>query len=237
MSDNLYKFPRLYVDAHLAGDVSLCDEHAHYLRHVLRRQDGESVRIFNGRDGEWLATLHFEGKRGVIAKMQKQVKPQPKRQRRVHLLFAPIKKDRLDALIDAAVQLDATDLHPIITERTEVRDIKQDKLQLHIIESAEQSERMDLPLLHPIEKLDKKLSVWKDVPIFAGLERGDAKFLNDALVPAGDAAALIGPVGGWTEAERHMLSTSVYSIPVSLGPNVLRCETAAATMLARLSRP
>jgi 16S rRNA (uracil1498-N3)-methyltransferase len=235
--DELYKLPRLYTDAELMRDIELCDEHAHYLRHVLRREDGETVRFFNGRDGEVLAVLAFNGKRGVTAKMQNQVKTQPVRKRRVHLLFPLIKKDRLDTLIECAVQLDATDLHPILTDRTEVRELKQDRMHMQIIEAAEQSERMDLPLLHPLQKLDKILAVWKDIPVFAGLERSDAQLLNDALVPDGDVAALIGPVGGWTDSERSYLNETPDVIPVSLGPNVLRCEIAAASLLTRLARP
>ncbi|MBU6235840.1 MAG: 16S rRNA (uracil(1498)-N(3))-methyltransferase, partial [Alphaproteobacteria bacterium] len=86
MNDDLYKFPRLYLSAPLnGGDIPLCDEHAHYIRNVLRKADGDCVRLFNGMDGEWLAQLFYEGKRGVIARTQKQVKQQPQRKRHVHL--------------------------------------------------------------------------------------------------------------------------------------------------------
>ncbi|MBU6235368.1 MAG: RNA methyltransferase, partial [Alphaproteobacteria bacterium] len=104
-----------------------------------------------------------------------------------------------------------------------------------VIEAAEQCERMDIPAIHPIQKLDKLLAGWQHGPIFAGLERSDAKILNDALVPDGDCAALVGPVGGWTDAEREILGSMKDVIPVSLGPNVLRSETAVAAMLARLA--
>jgi 16S rRNA (uracil1498-N3)-methyltransferase len=235
MSDDLYKYPRLYMDHPLApGDVTLCAQHAHYLRNVMRRADGETVRFFNGVDGEWRATLVFGGRRDVIARLEKQVKPQTPRTRRVHLFFAPLKKDRMDVLISAAVQLDATDLHPVITERTEVREIKDDKVKLQIIEAAEQCERMDLPVLHPVLPLDRALS-HPAVPVFAGLERSDAKPLRDALVPAGDCACLVGPVGGWTDREREYLNNSPNITPVTLGPNVLRSETAVAAMLTRLA--
>lgn len=234
MQDDLYKYPRLYVETDLSGDLPLSDAHAHYLRHVLRMEDGEMVRFFNGSDGEWIAKLEFQGKRDAVAKLLKQVKPQPKRTRRVHLFFAPLKKDRLEDLINAAVQLDVTDLHPIISDRTEVREIKDDKTNAHIIEAAEQCERLDLPTLHPIQKLDRVL-VNLNMPMFAGLERADVKPLRDALVPAGDCAALVGPVGGWTDTERTLLSDTPNVTPVSLGPNVLRSETAVAAFLTRLA--
>ena len=234
MNDALHKFPRLYVDAPLNGSaLPLAENHAHYLKNVLRMADGDIVRLFNGQDGEWIAKLDVVGKRDVVAHLAEQVKKQAVRTRRVHLLFAPIKKDRLDTLIEAAVQLDATDLHPILTDRTEVREVKEEKLKAQIIEAAEQSERLDLPTLHPLMAMDKALAAI-GVPVFAGLERSDAKILNDALVPEGDCAALVGPVGGWTERERDAFNETPGVIAVSLGSNVLRCEIAVAAMLSSL---
>ena len=236
--DDLYKFARLYTDVPLAQNASvhLPEAQAHYIRTVMRRAAGDQVRLFNGRDGEWLATLDFSGKRDVSAILQRQTKPQPARTRRLHLFFTPLKKDRMDALVEAAVQLDATDLHPVITDRTEVREVKIDKLEAHLIEASEQCERLDLPILHPLQKLDKALAS-ADIPVFAGLERSDAVLLRDTLVPVGDCAALVGPVGGWTDTERDMLSNSKNIKAVSLGTNVLRSETAVAVMLARLAAP
>ncbi len=239
MTGDLYKFPRLYVPDALGagGAVALAEGQAHYLKNVLRRENGDHVRLFNGRDGEWLCMLEHSGKRGVLAAPERCVKTQPVRKRRVHLLFTPLKKDRLDVLIEKAVELDATDLHPVITDRTEVREIKEEKMLAHIIEAAEQCERLDLSTLHPIQKMDKAIVGWQHGPIFAGLERSDAKFLSDALVPEGDCAALVGPVGGWTDGERAFLTSTKIVEAVSLGANVLRSETAVAVMLARLSKP
>ncbi|NBX66823.1 MAG: 16S rRNA (uracil(1498)-N(3))-methyltransferase [Proteobacteria bacterium] len=237
--DDLYKFPRLFVTDALAfgTSIALAEGQAHYLKNVLRRENGDHVRLFNGRDGEWLCMLELSGKKGVLAVTEKQTRPQPARRRRVHLLFAPLKKDRLDVLIEKAVELDATDLHPVLTDRTEVREIKEEKILAHIIEAAEQCERLDIPALHPIQKLDKTIAGWQRGPVFAGLERSDAKFLSDALVPTDDCAALVGPVGGWTDGEREFLSSMQNVQPVSLGTNILRSETAVAVMLARLSKP
>lgn len=230
MADDLYKYPRLYVNGPLTGgELPLASEQAHYLRNVMRREDGEQVRLFNGVDGEWLGALKFIGKRDTSVVLSRQVKPQPPRLRRVHLFFTPLKKDRMETLIECAVQLDATDLHPVITDRTEVREIKEDKLGAYIIEAAEQCERLDLPNLHPLQPLDRVT-----MNMFAGLERSDAKPLRDALVPAGDCACLVGPVGGWTDRERDLLNNSPNITPVTLGPNVLRSETAVAAMLTRL---
>lgn len=234
MTDGLYKFPRLYVDAPLDAALTLPDAQAHYLKNVLRARDGDSVRLFNGSGGEYLASIAFSGKHDVTATPQKQVRPQIPRTRRVHLFFAPIKKDRLDTLVDMAVQLDATDLHPVLTDRTEVREIKQDRLRAHIIEAAEQCERLDLPVLHPLTALDRALAV-AACPLFAGLERSDAKPFDDTLIPTGDCGCIVGPVGGWTDRERDALAATPRVMPVSLGPNVLRCETAVAAFLTRLA--
>ncbi len=235
MAEPLYKFPRLYVDAPLsAGEMPIASEHAHYLRTVLRRENGDYVRLFNGRDGEWLARLSCTGKRDATAILERRSRPQIQRARRVHLLFAPLKKDRLESLIECAVQLDVTDLHPVITERTEVREVKGDKWSAYIREAAEQCERLDLPVLHDALSLDRALT-HLSIPVFAGLERSDAKVLNDALVPAGDCAAIVGPAGGWTDRERATFADYANIIPVSLGPNILRSETAVAAFLTRLS--
>lgn len=237
MSEALYKFPRLYVAASLGpGDTAtLADTQAHYLKTVLRRNDGDHIRLFNGQDGEWLASLAFTGKRGVTAALIKQTRPQPPRNRRVHLLFSPLKKDRLDTLIEKAVELDATDLHPVITERTEVRALNEGRIHSQIIEAAEQCERLDLPELHAIEPMEKLLARWLGCPVFVGLERSDAKTLNDGIVPLGDCAALIGPAGGWSDKERESFSHMHGIVPVSLGANILRSETAAAVMLTRFA--
>lgn len=234
--DDLYRYPRLYVPCDLAGNTQfqLPEAQAHYLRHVLRLENSDMIRLFNGRDGEWTARLDLKGKHDASVSPEKFVKSQPVRTRRIHLFFPPLKKDRLDILIEKAVELDATDLHPVITERTEVRDIKTDRLEKQIIEAAEQCERLDIPTLHPIERLDKKLVTWTKMPIFLGMERSDAKPLCDELVPAGDVAALIGPAGGWTENERDLLQHGKTITAVTLGPNILRSETAAIVMLAHL---
>lgn len=234
MNDALYKFPRLYVDAPFAGDVTLADGQAHYLRHVLRKAEGDTVRLFNGRDGEWTGALQHVGKRDAAVRLAAQVRPQSPRARRVHLFFTPLKKDRLDALIECAVQLDATDLHPVVTERTDVRDVKSDRLLAQMIEAAEQCERLDLPVLHPVLNLDRALA-GLDYPVFAGLERSDAKPMADALVPAGDAGVLVGPPGGWTDRERDMLCETPGINAVTLGPNVLRSEVAVAAILTRFA--
>jgi 16S rRNA (uracil1498-N3)-methyltransferase len=238
MRSDLYKYPRLFVTGPLSlGDTRDLDvPQAHYLKNVLRRQTGDFVRLFNGQDGEFLCTLTI-GKHDATAKIEERVRVQKPRTRRVHLLFAPLKKDRLDVLIEKAVELDATDLHPVITDRTEVRDLNETRLQAQIIEAAEQCERMDIPALHPLRKLEKCLAAWpRAIPVLAGIERSDMPVISDKMIPVNDVACLIGPVGGWSDFERDLLNAATDTImPVSLGDNVLRSETAVAVLLSRLT--
>ena len=238
MRDDLYKFPRLFVITPLGvgDDVALDASQAHYLKNVLRKENGDVVRLFNGQDGEFLAVLTV-GKRDVNAKTVERVRAQKLRTRRVHLLFAPLKKDRMDVLIEKAVELDATDLHPVITDRTEVREINETRLLAQIVEAAEQCERLDIPVLHKLEKLDRKIAAWpKAVPVLGGIERSTAPVIGDQTIPINDAACLIGPAGGWSDFERDLLNAAGSTVvPVSLGDNVLRSETAAAVLLSRLT--
>lgn len=237
MTTDLHKYPRVYIEQPLEAHktIALMDAQAHYLKNVLRRQDGDRVRLFNGRDGEWLAALCASGRKDMQAMPEVQLRPQEVRRRRVHLLFTPLKKDRMDVLIEKAVELDATDLHPVLTARAEVRELKIERVQAQMIEAAEQCERLDIPTLHPVMTLERALSSLEGCPVFAGIERSDARTLEDGMVPLGDCAALVGPAGGWTEAERTGLSNSPAVTPVSLGANILRAETAALVLLARLA--
>ncbi|HRQ60019.1 MAG TPA: RsmE family RNA methyltransferase [Alphaproteobacteria bacterium] len=184
------------------------------------------MRLFNGRDGEFLANLEEIGKRGAGARVGACIRPQSQLLRRVHLIFAPIKKARLDILIEKAVELGATDLHPVMTARTENRKANPDKLELQMIEALEQCERLHKPALHAAQTLPALLKNWKDSPIMACVERAEAAPLAKAL-PQGDIALLIGPEGGFTPDEIAAISASPACTPVSLGEAVLRAETAA----------
>jgi 16S rRNA (uracil1498-N3)-methyltransferase len=237
MSDDFYKTPRLFTPAPLAGGaaVPLPPEAAHYLLGVLRRADGDPVRVFNGRDGEYLARLGVSGKRNATLAMQDILRPQPPLAPRLHLLFPPLKKDRLDFLIEKAVELGATDLHPVITERTEVRAVNEGRLHAQCIEAAEQCERLTIPALHPIIRLENALAAWPaEIPVITGLERGDCPDIHTLARPQAHVAALIGPAGGWSDFERDLLGASPAVVPVSLGANILRAETAALVLLASL---
>ncbi len=229
-----YKHPRLHVDQSLGAgrDIVLDAGQSHYLHTVLRKNTGDMVRLFNDRDGEWLSVLHECGKKSVTAACTEQTRTPQGKIPPVHLLFPPLAKDRLDFLIEKAVELGATDLHPVITARTEIRKINEARIRTQMIEAAEQCERLDIPALHPIDTLGAVLARWKsDMPIYAALERSDAQ---DFRPGPGECALLIGPPGGFTEDEKHMLGDLPFIRPVTLGPRILRSETAALAALGRL---
>lgn len=240
MSEDFFKLPRLFIEAPLGegDDLTLSADQAHYFKTVLRRQDGDQIRLFNGRDGEWLCALRDLGKKEGWAVVLRQIKPQPQNPPRVHLFFAPIKKSRLDWLIEKAVELGATDLHPVMTQNTEIRDVNDKRLTQQIFEAAEQCERLDRPMLHPVIKVQAITGhLPPGVTFFACLERGETQALNRLLqdVPLNrDVAVLIGPEGGFTAAEASWIMDQDGWQAASLGPRILRCETAVCVALTAI---
>ncbi|MGZ9109209.1 MAG: 16S rRNA (uracil(1498)-N(3))-methyltransferase [Micavibrio sp.] len=236
--DDFFKLPRLYVDAPLSAgvDITLSADQAHYFKTVLRRQDGDQVRLFNGRDGEWLCALTSLGKKDGLARPERQIKAQPTKSPGIHLYFAPIKKARMDWLVEKAIELGATDLHPVITQNTEVRDVNAKRLQQQMFEAAEQCERLDLPALHDLIKLqDLPNHLSPGAKLFACLERGETlsiETLLDALPGDKAIAILIGPEGGFTASEADWIGRQKDWSAASLGPRILRCETAVCVALS-----
>lgn len=227
---SLHTAPRLYIDIPLCANtqIALPDAQAHYIRNVMRKKEGAPIRAFNTRDGEFETTLAFIGKRDIALNITQQIRAPQNNARRIHLITPVLKKDRMDILVEKSVELGVTDIHPAIFERSDIRDIKSERLTAQIIEAAEQSERLSIPDLHPIQKLQ---NLNFSCPIFAALERSEAKPFDNTQ---GDLAILIGPAGGFTDNEREWLNDSPNITPVTLGENILRAETAAIAMLARL---
>lgn len=232
-----YKLSRVYVDAPLSeGAEHIVSESIHhYLKNVMRLEAGAQLRVFNGRDGEFLGIISEIDKKRCVLKFQKLLKTQPSAERKVHLLFAPIKKERMEWLIEKSVELGVTDLHPVLTQNTDIRKLNDEKMAAQIIEAAEQCERMTIPTLHRCEDLWKVLGGWVcETPILAAIERvEEAKPLSSAI-PAGDVAFLIGPAGGFTAEEKEKMMKMREITPISLGETILRAETAAIAALSRL---
>jgi len=232
---DLYKIPRLYTEQDLKQDqtVSLTTEQAHYLNTVLRLSADHPLRLFNGRDGEWLTHITtLERKSGALTPIR-QTREQTAKKKPTRLLFAPIKKTRLNMLIEKAVELGVDELHPVITERTENRKLNIERIETQIKEAAEQCERLEIPTLHTPKPLKGKLGEWSgQTPLYWASERDQSaphlsyqKNISDFL---------IGPEGGFTDNEHEFLDNHSSVHTISLGTAILRAETAAIFCLSHV---
>lgn len=230
--------PRLYVDSGLKSGkgFALSEGQSHYLMRVLRLGLGAEMRLFNGRDGEWLAVVDEVRGRRVFAMAQKQLHVQPEARPGPRLLFAPLKKTRTDFAVEKATELGAAIIQPVLTDRTQTRTVRLDRLRVQALEAAEQTERFDLPRIDEAESLNAALGEWPaDLPLVFCDEEGDARPIMDALRAlkgkGQGGGILIGPEGGFTPEERMMLRSRDFVIPVTLGPRILRAETAIVSAL------
>lgn len=229
-----YTLARLYVPQTLSegAALELPKTQAHYLATVLRKAAGDDVRLFNGEDGEWRAQIDEASKRAVTLTVRDQLQA-PMRAPDIWLLFAPVKKQRNDFIIEKATELGASHIRPVVTARTQFPKLREDRMRVQAIEAAEQTERLDVPQVFAPVKLDKLLKSWEPSRriIFAD-EAGDSLPALQAL-PAinGPAAILVGPEGGFDPKERERLRSKSYVTPVSLGPRILRADTAALSLL------
>jgi 16S rRNA (uracil1498-N3)-methyltransferase len=226
---------RLHVTADLGANmaVGLDEGQAHYLLHVLRAKSGNRVLLFNGRDGEWLAEIAQAGKRGVTATCLKQTQAQSGTPD-IWLAFAPVKKTPADYLVQKVVELGVSCLLPVFTRRTIVGRINPERMAANAVEAAEQSGRLSVPEVRAGVSLEKLLGAWpKERRLFFCDEGGDARPLADAARGThGPAAILTGPEGGFDPSEREMLRALPFVVPVTLGPRILRADTAALAALA-----
>jgi 16S rRNA (uracil1498-N3)-methyltransferase len=219
--------PRLYVEqAQIEGaSITLEGAAANYLCNVLRLDVGAQVKLFDDRTGEWLAELSEGGRKRVVLRILQRL-----REREavpdLWLLFAPIKRGRIDWIAEKATELGVARLMPVLTRRTIVERVNCERLRSHMIEAAEQCERTALPKLVEPQKLDTLLRAWpEDRALLFADEAGGAPFAQAAL--PGPAAILVGPEGGFTEEERALIRSLPRARPVSLGPRILRADTAA----------
>lgn len=226
---------RLFVASGLApGPLALGREQAHYLAAVMRAKAGDDILLFNGRDGEWRGRLDHVGKTAVTVAVEAQTRlqaPEPD----LWLLAAPIKKERIDLVAEKAAELGASALWPVFTRRTVMSRVNSDRLAAHMVEAAEQCERLTVPELRAPAPLDKALAGWDGGRTLLFLDEGGsgapvAEVL--AALPAGPLAVLVGPEGGFAPEERALLARLPFARPVSLGPRILRAETAAIAALA-----
>jgi 16S rRNA (uracil1498-N3)-methyltransferase len=227
--------PRLFVDQLLAEGVEIRIDggQAHYLLNVMRLKDGAPVKLFDDRSGEYLATVTATSKRDlaltVAGKLRDRL-PSPD----LWLCQALIKKDRLDWIAEKSCELGVSRFVPLLTRRCVVDKVKEDRLRSQMIEAAEQCERTTLPEIAPLVKLAALLKDWPaDRTLYFCDERGGEPFGDAVRQQTGEKAAiLIGPEGGFTDEENAAIRAAPFAIAVSLGPNILRADTAAIAAIA-----
>ncbi|WP_017666742.1 16S rRNA (uracil(1498)-N(3))-methyltransferase [Sandarakinorhabdus sp. AAP62] len=226
--------PRLFVQAVLSAGaaITLDAPQSHYLGSVMRRQPGDMVRLFNGHDGEWAARVSAVAKKAVTLIAERQSAPQ-EQVPDLWLCAAPLKKGRIDWLVEKACELGVARLQLVTTQRTVVDKPNLERLSAHLVEAAEQSGRTAVPELPAPLSLAQLLKHWPAdrALIFADETGGDAMAAAFARCPA-PAAILIGPEGGFTSPERDAIRAHPGAVPVSLGPRILRADTAALAAVA-----
>lgn len=225
---------RLYVEAPLSGGASieLGREQTHYLVNVMRQGQGDNVLLFNGRDGEWAAEIAKAGKKAANLTLRTRTREQDTVPD-LHLWFAPVKRGPLDFIVQKATELGVAAIRPVTTRRTNVARVREDRLRATVIEAAEQCGRLTVPDVLPPCTIDEVIA-----------ESADRKIMfcdeGEGVVPASEAlghqtrgswAVLIGPEGGFAPEERAMLRAQDRVVPVSLGPRIMRADTAAVAAL------
>lgn len=224
---------RVFVDQPLgeAQTVAVSADQAHYLFGVMRLSVGDTITVFNGVDGAWSAEIIDAAKRRGVLVCQTQTGPQ-QMPPDLWLLFAPIKKARTDFIVEKATELGASRICPVQTRFTNSERIRQDRLQAHAVEAAEQCGGTFVPEICALQRLDALLADWPDGRQLVFCDEtlvGTASSL--AEVRSGPAAILIGPEGGFSPEERTRLGGAPFATSISLGPRILRADTAAVAAL------
>ena len=229
--------PRLYVDSPLAAGVTveLDAARGHYLRHVLRRDKGAAVLLFNGRDGEWQAAIEGFGKAGARLTLERRTREQNSCPD-LWLVFSPLKRERIDLLAEKATELGCRVLQPMFTRHTAVGRVNVERLRAHAMEAAEQAERLDLPEVREPRRLGDLLDGWPaSRRLLVCAELGRAAPIAETLTGlprAAPYAVMTGPEGGFAASELDALGKLPFVTTVGLGPRVLRADTAAVAALA-----
>ena len=234
--------PRLFIEATLAAGeaLTLSPPQAHYLGNVMRRSPGATIRLFNGQDGEWRARLTDLRRDKARAVVEERLRPQLDEvgigSVDIWLVFALLKRDATDLVVQKATELGVARLLPVITVRTNAGRVNEARLAAIATEAAEQSERLTVPTVQPVQPLEALLDAWPpDRLLFAAVERSPALA---PLYPArGAAGLLVGPEGGFTRPELDGLAGRPFVRRVQLGSRVLRAETACLAGLTLLQAP
>lgn len=231
-----FRTQRLHVDAPLAagGTVEADRAQANYLLNVLRMGEGAAILLFNGRDGEWLGRIAEAGRKRCVIRAEELTRPQPAPSD-LHYLFAPLKQARLDYMVQKAVEMGAGRLRPVLTRHTQVSRVNLERMHANAVEAAEQCGILAIPAVDAPVPLERALGDWESGRRLILCDEGAA--LADPVealrsVPPGPLAVLIGPEGGFSAEERTALLREPFVTAVSLGPRILRADTAAVAALA-----
>ncbi len=237
MSDDYdFRAQRLFVpdDLGAGGVVALGRDQANYLVNVLRLHDGAGVHIFNGRDGEWLARLRREGRRDASLVIDVRTRVQAGGPD-LHYLFAPLKRSRLDYMVQKATELGAARLSPVLTRHTMAERVNLDRMRANVIEAAEQCGILRVPEVTDPMPIAKALATFESTRTLVFCDE-DAPVTSpiDALakVARGPVAVLIGPEGGFAPDERERLVAMPNVVRLALGPRIMRADTAAVAAMA-----
>ena len=230
---------RLFLEARLAtGERVACtSEQANYLLNVLRLGANDEILVFNGRDGEWRARLADVGKRRCTLECVQLTRAQTAGPD-IHYLFAPLKHARLDYMVQKATEMGASKLQPVLTRRTVAARVNGERMRANAIEAAEQCGILNVPEVAAPERLDAVLHNWD--------ERRALVFCDEAAEVANPLAALsrlegrplavlVGPEGGFEASEQAALRAKPFAVPISLGPRIMRADTAAVAALALIN--
>jgi 16S rRNA (uracil1498-N3)-methyltransferase len=226
---------RLYVadDLILDGTINLGTQQTHYLANVMRARLGDELLVFNGRDGEWLSSVAEIGRRGASLRLLGRYRPQAKGPD-LDLLVALVKRARLETIVEKAAELGARRVRPVVTARTNLATANLDRLRAIAIEASEQTGRLDVPHILEVAQLSDVLAEWPgDRRLLFCDEAGEAAPALEALrgVDGGLWGILVGPEGGFSPEERSLVRATPGCVPVSLGPRILRADTAAIAAL------
>jgi len=231
---------RLYVDQSLGeGQEVVCVKgQINYLLNVLRLDDGDHIRVFNGRDGEWDARLIRSGKRSLSLCLEALLRAQTTGPD-IQYIFAPLKRTRLDYMVQKAVELGVSRLSPVLTHHCQVERVNMDRMRANAIEAAEQCGILQIPEFDNLVKLLDLINVWDETRAFVFCdEKSENRAGNPGPVAtlktlAGQKiSVLIGPEGGFSQEERDLLCSTRFVTPLSLGPRILRGDTAAVAALS-----
>ena len=231
----LARIPRLHAEARLKAGATVHPDRGqcHYLCHVMRLKEGDRARLFNGRDGEWLCTVTRTGKNCELTCAEKLADPVPPPD--IDYVFAPLKHARLDYMAQKATEMGARRLRPVFTDHTVPKRVNTERLRANAVEAAEQCNLVFVPeVLEPV-RLDRLLEDWpQERTIIHCDESAEVANPVEALreVPEGPLAVLIGPEGGFSDRERKLLRGLPFVRRISLGPRIMRADTAAVAALA-----